>query len=452
VANPGIFAALNPLNAFNFLLHTELHTLLLVMGSVMLVVTGGEAMYADMGHFGRKPIQISWFSLVYPMLVFNYLGQGAFLLSKQAVINNNVFYSMVPGNFLIPMVILATAATVIASQALISGAFSLVSQAVALGLLPRIRIIQTHHEHEGQKYIPTVNWALYFGAVTLVIIFGSSSRLASLYGFAVAGDMTIASLAFLMVSRYVWKWQWWKVLAAIGPFLVIDPIFFAANSLKLFQGGYIPLGVALVVMVIMMIWNWGKSKSIETERRYKTMSFARLAELKDKSEEFLPRTMVVLTPEYIDGESDHVPVLEQLFWDRYGMLPHNLIFLTVVQHKLPYMHSSRYEIEKLYHQPNKGNIFSVKMNFGFMEEPDVEKQLEKLIKHEKLGIAVELEDVLVQYVEDEIVVTKNASGFKKWVAKMFKVMDRNTMSAVQYFGLDHRVKLSSEFLQVQVRS
>lgn len=450
ISYPGILSAFNPLYAVNFLFHTPLHVVFVVLGSVMLVVTGGEAMYADMGHFGRRPIRTSWFYLVFPALLINYLGQGAFLLSGKSLINSNIFYSMIPQNFLFPMIILATLATIIASQALISGAFSLASQAVALGLLPRLKIIQTHSEHEGQKYIPAVNWALYIGSVALVIFFRTSTNLASLYGFAVSGNMMITSLAFFIVSRYLWKQPLWLSFLAIGPFLVIDPVFFLANSLKITQGGYIPLMVAVILMVIMKIWNWGKSKAIIAEHKYPTMLVRDLVAIKKKSEESIPRTMVIMTPAYVEDEVHRVPALEQLFWDRYGMLPKNLIFLTIKQHKIPFMHHLRHEVIRLHTDPEKGGIFSVRMNFGFMEEPDVEKQLESIIRHHEINIPDHPDEILVQYIEDKMIIPENTAGFKQVLGKIFKFMDANAMSAVEYFGLSRRVQLSSEILQVRL--
>lgn len=218
---PAILAAIDIRHGINFILSHDVRTIFLILGSIMLVITGGEAMYADMGHFGKFPIRISWYTIAYPALLLNYFGQGAYLLSGKEIIQQNIFFSMVPSFLLIPMVVLATAATVIASQALISGAFSLASQGISLGLFPYLPTKHTHHEHEGQVYIPFVNWSLYIGAVLLVVIFQSSSRLASAYGLAVSGDMIVTTIGLIVVAKELWKWKPWAVAGLFIPFLIM---------------------------------------------------------------------------------------------------------------------------------------------------------------------------------------------------------------------------------------
>jgi KUP system potassium uptake protein len=226
---PEILLSFNPWLAVRFVLELPFKNLLLILGSVMLVIAGGEAMYADLGHFGKQPIRIGWFSLVYPALLLNYLGQGAYLLSGQAVINSNIFFSMVPTFMLIPMVVLATLATIIASQALITGVFSLTAQAISLGLIPWVKVLHTHQDQEGQIYVPIINKALLIGCVLLVLIFRSSSGLASAYGLAVSGDMLVTSIAMILLSKYLWKWSWLKIGGVIIPLLVLESLFLTAN-------------------------------------------------------------------------------------------------------------------------------------------------------------------------------------------------------------------------------
>ena len=232
ISSPAILEAFNPLHAARAFTLFPAEKLLILLGSVMLVVTGGEALYADMGHFGALPIRLSWFTIVMPCLILNYLGQGAYLLQGKEVISDNLFYSLVPSSLLAPMVILASMATVIASQALISGAFSLTSQGIALGLLPRLKISNTNEHHEGQIYISFVNWSLFVGCVLLVIGFGSSAALASAYGLAVSGVMVVTTLSMILIARKLWNWSRLASLGLFVPLLAFDSMFLTANSLK----------------------------------------------------------------------------------------------------------------------------------------------------------------------------------------------------------------------------
>src|SRR5581483_10397700 len=237
--HPAILNAINPYWGLHFVLNIGAIRTMAVLGSVVLVITGGEALYADLGHFGLRPIQFSWLCLVYPALMLNYLGQGAFLLGSSVPVN--IFFSLVPQMLLYPMIALATMATIIASQALISGIFSLVSQAMAIGLAPRLRIKHTNPEHEGQVYINAMNWILYACCVELVLIFKSSTQLAASYGLAVSGVMLSTSLAMIPITIERWHWKPWKAYATFGFFAAIDITFLLSNSVKFVQGGYIPV-------------------------------------------------------------------------------------------------------------------------------------------------------------------------------------------------------------------
>ena len=323
-----------------FLGRVGVYQALLVLGALMLVVTGGEAMYADLGHFGALPIRISWFALVYPALLLNYLGQGAYLLGGAPIVGGKIFYSLVPPVLLYPMILLATAATVIASQALISGAFSLASQATGLGLFPRLQVLHTHHAHAGQIYIPFVNWALYAGCVVLVVTFGSSAALGAAYGLAVSGVMVITSLAMFPVSRLCWGWGTIATGLLWGALTTINGSFLLASSLKFLEGGFVPLSIGMAVFLVMATWRWGRKATFAAYSRKETMTIAELIQLHRSSRFFMERTAVLMAPTPLHHPSDRTPALLQLLWDRYGVLPRNLIFVQVTHRKVP-VHSRR---------------------------------------------------------------------------------------------------------------
>ena len=291
-----ILQAFNPVHGLMFLGRVGLYEALLILGALMLVVTGGEAMYADLGHFGALPIRISWFALVYPALLLNYLGQGAYLLSGTPIVGGKIFYSIVPPGLLYPMILLATTATIIASQALISGAFSLASQAIGLGLFPRLQVLHTHHAHAGQIYIPFVNWALYVGCIVLVITFGSSSALGAAYGLAVSGVMVITSLAMFPVSRLCWGWGAIATVPLWGILTTINGSFLLASSLKFLEGGFVPLSIGIAVFLVMATWRWGRKATFAAYSEKKTMTIAELIQLHRRSPFFMERTAVLMTP------------------------------------------------------------------------------------------------------------------------------------------------------------
>ncbi len=449
--HPSILQAFNPVYAYMFLTSRDLHTILLVLGSVMLVVTGGEAMYADMGHFGRGPIRLSWFALVYPALLLNYLGQGAYVLSGNEIIGHNIFYSMVPKTFLIPMVILATLATIIASQALISGAFSLITQAISLGLMPYTKVVHTHHEHEGQIYVPFVNWALYIGCVLLVIGFQSSTKLASAYGLAVSGVMFVTSISMILIAINLWKWN---KLAAFGlfiPLALVDFVFLSANSLKLLEGGYIPLGIGLIILLVMRTWEWGRRHTLDEFSNYPTMTMNELISFKKDTAEFLPRTIVVMTPTPVESVQDKLPTLKQMFFDRYGLLPKDLILLTVVMKREPHIHEDRYEVKNFYSDEKKGSITGVKVNFGFMEDPNVETIMDDLAQHHKINIEEDHSKWLIHAMHERILPNEITSKLKKIRFEIYDFMLRNTESADEYFGLGVNQALTIETIPVTIK-
>ena len=452
IDNPSIFIALNPYFALQFFMTHEIHTIFLVLGSVMLVMTGGEAMYADLGHFGKKPIRVSWFTIVYPALLLNYFGQGSYMLSGKVVIANNIFYSMVPSIFLIPMVILATLATIIASQALISGAFSLISQGISLGLLPYMKIVHTHEKHRGQIYIPAINWLLYGGCVALVLMFKTSSRLASAYGLAVAGVMLVTTLSMIAVSRYVWKWGWIKSLLIFIPFVLLDLTFLSANSFKLFEGGYIPLGIGFVVLLVIQSWQWGRSFVKREYDSYKRGTIRDLMEMK-KNKIFpeIPKAYIFMSPEKVI-EEDSMPTLMQVFIDRYGSLPKHIIFLTVQIEKHPLvMKEHRYKIINFGKVgPNQDTLASVIVRFGFMEEPNVENVLQDLADHHEIQIDTNKHNWLIE-VMHERVYKDEVMGFNRIKSVIFQLLSGIADTADHYFRLGDSEPLSIEVMPVKLK-
>ncbi len=448
--NPQIFIAMNPWFAANFLLSHSIHIVLIVLGYIMLVITGGEAMYADLGHFGKKPIRLGWLGIAYPALFLNYFGQGAYLLSGKPVIEGNLFFSMVPSWGIYPMIALATMATVIASQALISGAFSLTTQAVSLGLFPFLHIKHTHKEHSGQIYVNFINWALYAGSIGLVLYFQSSGRLAAAYGLAVAGDMFVNTIGMMVIAREYWKWPVFAALGLFVPFLFIDSTFLFANSLKFIEGGFIPVSVACVVFFIIFAWRWGRTHVRKTLEQYSVMTVNELIDIKKKAKDMIPRTIVFMTPDPITEVSDNLPALKQMFWERYGMLPKHLIFLTVINLRVPHARHDRYEVTKLFDDPKLGSITGVKVKFGFMEEPHVEETLEGLAAHHEIPVDSH-EDWTIHVVHERV----RSGGFKNLWNRMlfgiFKFLHRNSDSADHYFGLGRKHPLTIEILPVVVR-
>jgi KUP system potassium uptake protein len=450
VRTPQILAVLNPYYAFYFIFHTPIHKLFLVLGSVMLVVTGGEALYADMGHFGKNSIRLSWFSVVYPALILNYLGQGAYLLGGSKVIEENIFYSMTPNVILLPTIIIATLATIIASQALISGAFSLASQAIYLGLLPRLLITHTHEEHEGQIYIPAINWLIFAGCVFFVVVFKTSANLASAYGLAVSGVMFITTLSMMGVARYIWHWQRIKTLLVFLPLTLIDLSFLFANSLKFISGGFIPLIIALGFYILMKTWQWGRLEIRKIYEKYSSMTVKDLIDIKKKSSTFLPRSIIIMTPFKINSLNDKIPPVKQIFWERYGMLPQNLLFLTVKTLKRPYATKQRYEVNHFYDNKLKGKITNVILNYGFMEEPDIEKTLHNLDTKKIIDIEDNPKDWLIHISRAKILFPQNAGVIKSVKLNLLDLMFRLFNMSDYYFGLGNKIKLSIEIVPVQI--
>jgi KUP system potassium uptake protein len=449
--HPEILAAFNPVLGLRFLWHAGLFDALLILGALMLVVTGGEAMYADLGHFGARPIRASWFAVVYPALLMNYLGQGAYLLSGAPVAGGKLFYSLVPPALLFPMVLLATVATVIASQALISGAFSLGSQAIRLGLFPRLDLLHTHERHAGQIYVPFINWALFAGCILLVLTFGSSAALAAAYGLAVSGVMVITSLAMFPIARGVWRWGAARTGLVWGFLLAVNTAFLVASSLKFIEGGFVPLAIGAAVFVVMTTWRWGRKATFAAYSAKDTMTIAQLVALHRQCKVFMERNAVVMSPKPLRQASDRAPALMQMLWDRHGILPRNLIFVEVSHRKVPYIRESRYRVSVFDREKNRGSIIGVELSFGFMEEPNVERLLEDMARHKEIELPTDRRQWVVHVSQENLLPATRMNVFRRLRFRLFLFLRLVSQPAYYYYGLGDEVQLSVEIIPVRVR-
>ena len=420
LGHPEILAAISPHHALRFLWEQP-GTTFIILGAVVLCVTGGEALYADMGHFGKKPIRLAWFSIVMPCLTINYFGQGALLLEDPEAVKNP-FFNMAPDWALLPLVGLATMATVIASQALISGAFSVTKQAIQLGYLPRLAIRHTSVSDTGQIYIPFVNWGLFAAIVLAVVMFKSSSNLAAAYGIAVTLDMLITTVLTFFVIRYGWGYPLALCLLATGWFFVIDLAFFSSNLLKLFAGGWFPLLIGGVVFTLMMTWKQGRA----------LMAQAQQAEAIDL-DSFLdavftdPPTRVAGTAVFLTADTGTVPnaLLHNLKHNK--VLHAQNLFVTVRSHELPWIGlDKRLEIEPLGH-----DCWQVVIHYGFKNDPDVPKALSAL-----RGRGCDLDPMTTSYfLSRDLVVPKLGKGMALWREKLFAQMHHNAGAAAEFLHL-----------------
>lgn len=450
LAHPEIFLALNPWSAVTFLAHTDVRILLAVMGFVMLSITGGEALFADMGHFGIRPIRLGWFFLVYPALLLNYLGQGALLLSGKEIVNENIFYNLVPQPLLLPIIILATAATIIASQAMISGAFSLASQAAVMKLFPMLRKKYTNEEHEGQIYIPAVNWSLFAGAILLVLYFRSSSNLASAYGLAVSGDMLVTSFAMILIARYLWHWHKWHAYAIFIPLAALDSFFLLSNSMKFFQGGFIPLTIGVVLYSFMTTWQWGKQRINDSNDAVPKMTVGELMRLSEQSPAIIPKTVIFLSRKFTRERGQNVPIIFQTFWNRFHAIPQNIIFLHVVIEKVPHMRHKRFKIHTFKKgTDNVGCIVSVMISFGYWEKPNVEEVLDDLAQHHLINIEDDHREWLLYMLQERVHVSRRHVPTLRYIRiKVFQFLMKNVDHKDRYFGLGNDIGLSSETIPI----
>ncbi|MFO1207671.1 MAG: potassium transporter Kup [Amaricoccus sp.] len=417
---PLIFLAFNPGEAIGFLV-THGFGSLAIMGSVFLAVTGAEALYADMGHFGRGPIRTAWFMLIFPALALNYLGQGSLVLANPATVTNP-FFLLAPDWGLMPLVLLATCATVIASQAVISGTYSLTQQAVQLGLLPRLEIQHTSESLVGQIYMPRVNWTLMVAVLGLVLIFESSSALASAYGIAVTGAMLIDSLLGFVVFRRLWHWPLWVAIAVIAPLALIELTFFGANLGKLFEGGFVPL--ILAAMVALAMWTWVRGTAIVNRKAHQgSISLDQLIGMLKKSKPAqAPGTAVFLTS---DPEVAPSALLHNLKHN-YVLHSRNVI-VTVTVATTPRVPDS----ERLFIEQLKDSFWRVRITFGYMEVPNVPRAL---VLARKDGLALEMMSTSY-FLNRRSFRPSPEGGMPLWQDKLFIAMTKAATDASSFYRL-----------------
>ena len=420
IAAPQVLVALNPLLGAKFMLAYGWGAFV-ALGAIVLAVTGAEALYADMGHFGRVPIRAAWFGLVFPALAINYLGQGALLIADPKAIENP-FYRLFPDWLLFPAVGLATIATVIASQAVISGAFSMTKQAIQLGFLPRMHIVYTSAREMGQIYLPSINWTLLVSVLAAVVGFGSSTNLASAYGIAVTGTMLITTVLTFWVVRYSWGYNWLLCALATGFFLAIDLAFFSANTLKIAQGGWFPLVIGTGIFAVMVTWKRGREILLEKLRSQAIPLEPFLKSVVNEGITRVPRTAVFLM-----ASPEGVPraLLHNLMHN--NVLHERVVFLTVVYEDVPYVPlPGRVLIENL-----GSEFYRVRIFYGFMDQPDIPAALERC---DCEGLEFNMMATSF-FVSRETVVPTEGDGMAHWREELFATMSDLASSAVDYFKI-----------------
>ena len=420
IQEPGVLAGLNPAHAFNFFIGYRLQAFL-ALGAVFLVETGGEALYADMGHFGKRPIRLAWFVLVLPCLLLNYFGQGAVLLLHPAA-EENPFFWLAPSWAVYPLVALATAATIIASQAVISGSFSLTRQAIQLGFSPRMLIKHTSREEIGQIYVPAVNWALMFATIALVVAFKNSDHLAAAYGVAVTTTMVITTLLFYAVATQRWGWNRWVMGPLCAVFLVVDLAFFGANIIKVEHGGWLPLLIALGIFTLMATWKRGRGILGERMLEESLPMDLFLADVEHKPPVRVPGTAVFMT-----GNPTGVPPALLHNLKHNHILHERVVLLTVVTEEIPHVKTAhRLEVEEL-----GSGIFRFMTHCGFMETPVVP---ELLSLAQGMGYAFD-PMTTTYFLGRETVIPSSKPGMAIWREVLFAYMSRNAQSATTYYHI-----------------
>ena len=417
---PVILTALNPFNGLAFLQAQGWH-MFVAVGAIVLAFTGAEALYADMGHFGKKPIQLAWIGLVLPALTLNYMGQGALLMRDPAALENP-FFRMFSPTWLIPAVVLATLATVIASQAVISGAFSMTKQAVQLGLLPRLQVLFTSAKEAGQIYMPEVNWALLVAVLLAVLGFGSSSALASAYGIAVTVTMLITTVLTFYVVRYGWNYPLWVALGSTSVFLALDILLVISCSLKFWQGGWFPLVMGISIFIVMATWRKGRELLLNSLRNDDPELIPFITALAADDIHRVARTAV-----YAVANPDTVPQALMHNLKHNQVLHERNLILTVVFEDVPWI---AFE-ERVQVTPLVAGFWKVQVNYGFKNTPDIPKALELCRLH---GLAVNLFETSY-FLSRETIVPMHGSGMARWREALFALMSRNAGSVAGFFRL-----------------
>ncbi len=493
--HPEVVQAINPLEAIQFAVSFPGIGAFVVLGVVVLAITGGEAKYADIGHFahhggaivpeghsvsprdsGRRPVMYSWFSLVLPCLLLNYGGQVAYILERGVPPRGNTFYALTPKTGIATLddivlsgdMIISAIAAFIASQALITGMFSIVKQAIALGFNPRFTVRFTSHAAEGQVYIPIVNWALFLGCVIVTLLFRNAGNLAAAYGIAVTGTMGITTLAFGYVAHYRWGWSIAKVLSVCAPIILVDLLLFSSNSLKFVHGGYFPMAIAAVLVTIMITWQWGRSRVAGAYYAYgvregKKMSWLvalrdMLDEVQLSIEENLPlakllsqgkrrlvetdRAVVFLCSRQVRNEDDPVPVPLRIFLKKYGVLPAHVTLFHVHQISVAEAdHARRYEVIDIGH-----NLVSVLARYGYMEQPDIRGALRELQRRGEINIPSER--WIIEVGEEEIIIGEGLPVLTWLRLELFRLVLRLSTPAHKFFGLDYDAGVSKELIPI----
>ena len=420
IKSPAILAAVNPLHAVAFLLENG-RIAFLSLGAVVLALTGAEALYADMGHFGKKPIRMAWFLIAFPALALNYLGQGGLLLAHPEAISNP-FYQQLGAWSVYPLVILSTMATVIASQATISGTFSMTKQAIALGFLPRMRVRHTSESEIGQIYIPAVNWLQLAVVLMAVVGFGSSEKLAAAYGIAVTATMLATTILTFFVIRYRWKMNLLLCWAATGFFLIIDVNLFSASALKLFHGGWFPLLLGAILFIVMLTWKRGRQLVFQNLEKHAIPLDDFLSSL------FIaPPLRVPGTAIFLRGETDGVPhaLLHNLLHNK--VLHERVIFLTVFMHEEPWVApSEQVRVLDLGHQ-----CFQVNVHYGFKDEPDIPAALARCAEQ---GLDFEMMETSF-FIARQTIISTPGAGMMPWREHLFVTMSRNARTAADYYQI-----------------
>ncbi len=418
---PNVLLAINPYYGAQLLAETGLHGFL-IMGAVVLTITGAEALYADMGHFGLKPIRYAWFGLVFPALLLNYFGQGALLISNPEAIQNP-FYLLAPTWALYPLLILSTLATVIASQAVISGAFSMTRQAIQLGYCPRMTVLHTSGEEIGQVYVPAINWLLMVAVFILVISFGSSTALASAYGLAVTITMISTTLLAFIVIQESWKWNTYKSVTFLSVFLTIDATFMFANSFKIHTGGWLPLLIGIVLFLILTTWIKGRSllSDYMNERR---MLFEEFEEQQKDKLVKVPGTAIYLT------RSLHgVPQVMMQNLSHNHVIHERIIVLSIMTTNEPFVEEEKRLKIRVFGENN--GFYRVKLYYGFKESADVRRAIELCIQE---GLNIDTKDTSF-FIGSEKISFRNKSPLPKWRRPLFRYLFHNSSSAIEFFKI-----------------